>query len=191
MTQIHHNLPDKFREPAIALYYEAFESKFSKLFTQEEALKILPELLNGEQAIYAVQDEALVGFAGVQHGRQKLFKSSLHPFTTHLGMMRGLLAAFVLSLFERPYTEGELLMDGICVDKKMRGQGVGSALLAAIYDFAREKGYQSIRLDVVDTNPKARKLYERIGFEAQETQRHPFTKKMLGFSASTRMVKKI
>jgi len=171
--------------------YCHFESKFSKLLTLEEALKILPELLNSEQSIYAVQDDQLVGFAGIQHGRQKLFKGSLRPFIKHLGFFRGLFVAFILSLFERPYTDNELLMDGICVDKQMRGQGVGSALLASIQAFAQENGYQTIRLDVVDTNPKARKLYERIGFEAQETQRHPFTQKLLGFSASTRMVKRI
>ena len=191
MTQIHHNLPDYFRKPAIVLYYEAFQSKFSKLITLEEGLKILPSLLNSEQSIYAVQGDQLVGFAGIQHGRQKLFKSSLRPFIKHLGIIRGLFVAFVLSLFERPHTDDELLMDGICVDKEMRGQGIGSLLLEAIYDFAKENDYKTIRLDVVDTNPKARKLYEKIGFEAQETERYPLTKKMMGFSASTRMVKRI
>ncbi len=66
MTNIRLDIPDHFREAAVALYYEAFQSKFAKLITLDEALKILPDLLNSEQSIYAVQDDQLVGFAGIR-----------------------------------------------------------------------------------------------------------------------------
>ena len=48
-----------------------------------------------------------------------------------------------------------------------RGQGVGTALLKAIIAEGRRRGYAEVRLDVIDTNPRATALYERIGFGQQ------------------------
>ena len=191
MIDIRFDIPNEFRKSAIILYYEAFESKFSKLMNLDESINILTDLLNSEQTIYAVQDGVLVGFAGIQHGNKRLFKNSLQPFIKQLGFVRGLSVAFALSLFDRPYKDSELLMDGICVDKNMRGQGVGSLLLEGVYEFAKKNNYKTIRLDVVDTNPKARKLYEKIGFEAISSHNYPFIKSLMGFSASTTLVRKV
>lgn len=189
MIQILSGIPDELRKPAIALFHEAFKNKFASLMTLDEALSTLPGLLNPEQVIFALQDGKLAGFAGIQHGRKRLFQLPLRPFMKHLGVFRGVYVAIVLMLFGRPYKEGELLMDGICVDKDMRGQGIGSLLLEAVIEFARQKNYRTIRLDVADTNPRARKLYERMGFSPTVTHRYPFTKKYMGFSTSTSMIK--
>lgn len=189
MIDIRFGLPDELRKAAIVLYYEAFSNKFSKLMTLDESLNVLTDLLYSEQVVFALQGERLAGFAGIQHGEKRLFKISIHPFVKHLGIMRGLFAAFVLVLFGRPHKDGELLMDGICVDKNMRGQGVGSLLLESVFDFAKQNNYKTIRLDVVDTNPRARKLYERMGFEPTISHHYLFTKKLMGFSSSTTMVK--
>ncbi|MCX7858824.1 MAG: GNAT family N-acetyltransferase [Chloroflexus sp.] len=191
MIDIHFGMPDECRKPAIALYYEAFERKFCRLMSLEEALTILPNLLNSEQAIIAIRDGKLVGFAGIQHGNKPLFAIRLQPFIECLGIFRGAFVFFVLMLSRRPYKDGELLMDGICVDKNLRGQGIGSLLLEAIFDFAKQNNYKTIRLDVVDTNPSARKLYERMGFEPISSYHYPFTKRLMGFSAATTMIKKV
>ena len=191
MTDLRFGLPDELRTPAIRLYYEAFSKKFAHLMTPDEALEILTALLNEDQVICALQDGNLAGFAGIQHGKKRLFKSSIAPFIKNLGLLRGLFAAFVLMLFGRPHKSGELLMDGICVDKNMRGQGVGTLLLQATFDFAKQHNYKTIRLDVVDTNPGARKLYARMGFEPTGSHSYPFTKQLMGFSASTTMIKTV
>lgn len=189
--EVNLGIPDELREPVIVLFYEAFKRKFSKLMTMEEALRILPGLLNLEQIVFASTDGRLVGFAGIQHGKKHLFKLSLLPFIKCLGLPRGLFVAFILLLFGRPYREDELLMDGICVDKSMRGQGIGSLLLNYVFTFAQHSRYKTIRLDVVDTNPDARRPYERMGFCPAYTRYHPFAKWLLGFSSSTAMIKRL
>ncbi|MCS6851400.1 MAG: GNAT family N-acetyltransferase [Gemmataceae bacterium] len=188
-VEIRLGLPSELRRPAVALYYEAFRAKFAPLMTLDEALRILADLLNTEQAIIALDNGRLVGFAGIQHGKRMLFRLSLSPFVKTLGFFRGLFVYLVLSLFGRPYKKGELLMDGICVDKEMRGQGIGGLLLKAIFDFARQHNYKTIRLDVVDTNPGARRLYERMGFKPTVERRHLFAQTLMGFSRSTTMIK--
>ena len=50
----------------------------------------------------------------------------------------------------REVDNDRFLIDGICVLKAQRGKGVGSQLLAALYQEAAERGYGAVRLDVVE-----------------------------------------
>ena len=56
------------------------------------------------------------------------------------------------------------LMD-ICVDERLHGQGIGSALLSACEDWARGRGLEYLELNVLEANAAARRLYERTGFQ--------------------------
>lgn len=53
---------------------------------------------------------------------------------------------------------------GMAVARDHRGKGVGSALLSAALDAARELGHRALSLSVEDGNTAARALYERHGF---------------------------
>ncbi len=100
------------------------------------------------------------------------------------GTWRGLL----LSVLERPLKSGTLLMDGIFVSPVARGQGVGSKLLSAIKEKAASLGCKTVRLDVIDVNSRARSLYEREGFVAENTSDIGFFRHIFGFQKSTTMV---
>ncbi len=65
--------------------------------------------------------------------------------------------------------------------------GIGKRLLGEIRTFAQIHGFNRVRLDVIDTNPKARKLYERFGFKGVKTERFPQLKSILGFGGVTTM----
>lgn len=52
---------------------------------------------------------------------------------------------------------------GVC--PKMRGRGIGTALLFHQMKIARDRGKKIYTLDVAANNPKAQKLYERFGFK--------------------------
>ena len=69
-----------------------------------------------------------------------------------------------------------------------REQRVSIKLLTRIADHARATGHHAVRLDVIDTNPRARALYERVGFKAKgQTKLGPFAR-VFGFSSATTMV---
>ena len=53
----------------------------------------------------------------------------------------------------------------INLHRDFRGGGLGSALIRRATDWARHEGLEMIRLDVLDSNPRAKALYERLGFE--------------------------
>jgi ribosomal protein S18 acetylase RimI-like enzyme len=55
---------------------------------------------------------------------------------------------------------GEL---GILVDRRFRGQGVGTALLVAALEAARRQ-FETVKLSVFASNEGAQRLYRRVGF---------------------------
>lgn len=82
-------------------------------------------------------------------------------------------------------------MDGICVSEKARGMGVGTALLETVFQCARDTGLRKVTLDVINTNPRAKALYERRGFVAVSEESTSILKPLLGFDSATRMVKTV
>lgn len=73
-------------------------------------------------------------------------------------------------LFEDPETlPGEWYLDSISVAEAFRGQGIGAKLMAALPEIAAAAGKQTIGLNVDIDNDKARRLYERQGFQPVES----------------------
>ena len=64
-------------------------------------------------------------------------------------------------------------------------------LLNAIKRKAREQGCTQVRLDVIDTNPRARLLYEREGFRAVAVRNLGPLRKLFGFRYATTMIAEI
>lgn len=86
---------------------------------------------------------------------------------------------------------GELMMDGIAVADEARGRGVGTALLERIEQHAMQCGKTHIALNVINTNPAARRLYERFGFTAMYDESTSILGLFLKFDYATRMHKNI
>jgi GNAT superfamily N-acetyltransferase len=53
----------------------------------------------------------------------------------------------------------------IDVHREWRGAGVGAALIDGAVNWAKDHGVEMIALSVLDSNPRARALYERLGFK--------------------------
>ena len=56
---------------------------------------------------------------------------------------------------------------------------------------AARQGQPAVVLDVVDENPRARKLYESLGFREVKHRRLPIYKPIFGFSGYSRMEKRL
>jgi ribosomal protein S18 acetylase RimI-like enzyme len=64
----------------------------------------------------------------------------------------------------KPAVAGVAYIGHVAVAPALRGQGVGRSLLAHLLSRARGDGYRRAALDVAATNPRARALYEGLGF---------------------------
>lgn len=103
------------------------------------------ELAKGGTIIRAHRDGVLVGYCAV--------RVDLNPDET----FRTMAMATVITL---------------SVEVGSRGEGVGTALLEAAEDFARSCGADTLALEVMPGNHRARVLYERQGFVPVEVRMH-------------------
>ncbi|KAI0534229.1 acyl-CoA N-acyltransferase [Xylaria digitata] len=62
-----------------------------------------------------------------------------------------------------PATHAELRR--LYVDTTAHGRGIGSKLIAAVEDQARAEGFKELWLTVWEHNPKAERLYQRLGYK--------------------------
>lgn len=185
--------PEDQRETAARLYYEAFGAKLGKLMGHDgRAERFFARVLDPGHAISALsRDGELLGFAGFKTKAGAFAGGGLRDFAAIYGWFGTLWRAPVLTLLERDLAPGQLLMDGIAVTPSARGLGIGTKLLAAIIDEARDRGMHEVRLDVIDTNPRARALYEHFGFEAVGTEQLGPLRHLFGFNTATQMVFKL
>lgn len=54
---------------------------------------------------------------------------------------------------------------GISIEKKYWGWGIGSFIMSAVLEIARQAGYEQIELEVVTDKQRAISLYEKYGFK--------------------------
>ena len=94
----------------------------------------------------------------------------------------------LLSLLSQGTTPDELTMDGICVAAAARGRRVGTTLLNAIKAEANRQGKSHLRLDVINSNQRARALWLRDGFVPQRTQSIGPLRHIFGFCSAERML---
>ncbi len=186
-------IPPEQREQTAQLYDIAFGEKLALAIPNAcDRVQLLSKSMLLEYSFGAFHGTKLIGIAGFSTAQGALTGGiDYRGLLSELGWMKGNRAAVVFSLYERKAQAGELLMDGIVVDPEYRGKGVGSQLFSALMDFANSEKYSTIRLDVIDTNPGARRLYERLGFREEKTEEFEFLRGLLGFGASTTMTLKL
>ncbi len=66
-------------------------------------------------------------------------------------------------------------INGAEVRPEMQSNGIGTQIILAAEQAAREKGYKQICLGVSEKNPRARALYERLGYTARNLPRRSVT----------------
>lgn len=181
---------DDERAQVAGLFWQAFGQKLGKVMGPEtRALAFFAAALDPEFALVARDGQGrLLGLAGFKTTEGGLAGGSLTQLARVYGWIGALWRAGLLSVLERQMQPGVFQMDGIFVDASGRGMGVGTALLQAVADAARARGLDQVQLDVIDTNPRARALYERMGFRATGTERTGVFKWVFGFDSATRMV---
>ncbi|MEV8535526.1 GNAT family N-acetyltransferase [Streptomyces sp. NPDC051211] len=191
-VMVRRGVPAGAERRAAELYWGAFGRKLGPaLNPPDKGVSFLAAHLNADRAVCALLDGQLVGLAGYQLDGRALTGGSASAVLSAYGRLRGLHRILLLALFERRPAPGQLVMDGIAVDPGLRGRGVGSLLIEEVAAVAAEQACREIRLDVIDTNPRARALYERRGFTAVRTEPTPYLRRLLGFGAVTTMHRRV
>jgi len=185
--------PAADRAKVAALYWGAFGGKLGVVMGPEEmGIAFIDRVLDPSHAISAMDDDGtLLGVAGFKTLKGALVGGDFSDLRAVFGTFGASWRALLISVLERDTENARFLMDGIFVTPDARGRGVGTALLDAICAEARARQYAEVRLDVIDSNPRARALYERTGFVAKGTMQLGPLRHVFGFRSATTMVRAV
>ncbi|MEO0759840.1 MAG: GNAT family N-acetyltransferase [Cyanobacteria bacterium J06648_16] len=188
------HLPADLKSSASRLLLSAFREKLLPVLGDDErAQHVVEESINSTNCIAAIDDQKLVGLLGVRNDQGLFFRPTLKLMTTAYGVVGGLLRKACLALLEHATAPDEWYVFCVAVSEEARGQGIGSHLFARLEERAIQNGATKISLQVINTNPRAKVLYERLGFVSRkQTPIWPFNR-LVGwpFESAVLMVKEI
>lgn len=179
------------RRDAARLYWEAFGGKLGRVLgPDDKALAFFERVIRLDHCLTAIDEEGrLLGIAGYKTASGSFAGGSWVDLAAVYGAFGGRWRGSLLWALNREVDNHRFLVDGICVARAHRGKGIGTRLLGALSDEAAQRGYASIRLDVVKDNWRARALYERQGFLPTRTEQLGLLRFLFGFASSTTMVR--
>ena len=186
-------LPGHLRPQAARLYWQAFGGKLGLVLGPEpRALRFLQRVMRLDHVICAIgPDGALLGIAGFKTPEGSFAAGKAADLTAIYGRFGGFWRRVLLGWLSDDIDNSRFLLDGLCVQAEMRSLGLGAALLDAIADEARARGYTEVRLDVIDSNWRAVALYKRQGFVVTRHQHIGPLRLVFGFSSATTMVRRV
>lgn len=187
--QIHFGAPKDQRRKIAKIYYEAFQDKLGVIFgNKRKAETLFSTSLCDERILVAYKDGVAVGFAGLQYQGKKFMEPSLTQVVRIYGLETiRVLLFFFFSIFNNP-KPNQLYLEILAVSKDQQNKGIGTKLIQSTIEHARSKKIPQIKLEVVNTNPKAKKLYQRIGFRKAKDHKIPYPfNTLVGFRIITEM----
>jgi len=184
---------DSEREQVALLYWQAFGAKLGRVMGPDgRGIAFFETVVNPEFALVARgPDGRLLGLAGFKTAQGGLVKGSYADLARVYGWVGAAWRALVLSVLERDVQPNVFQMDGIFVNADARGMGVGTALLDAVAQEAANRELAQVQLDVIDINPRAKALYERVGFREIGTESTGPFRRVFGFTSATRMARDV
>jgi ribosomal protein S18 acetylase RimI-like enzyme len=169
-VSIVYGLSSRYAPAAAHLLVDAFEEKVAheiRPTSREQADRIVLDSFLSDRAWLALDaDDSLVGIIAIGTKRQPFSRLSFRLLRREFGFP-GALWRKAFALLEEVFVSGDESVprvEVLAVREDVRGCGIGRRLLDAVIGGAREAGARAVSLEVVDTNPRARVLYESVGF---------------------------
>lgn len=162
---IHNGLTAAHLPAALDIFLDAFSEELLPILGPEKkAREMLNLMMDRKNVFTAVEDGTVIGILGYMKKNDAFLKTLPQDFFRIYGFLPGMLRLIGFSLFGYSAKEDELYIEYLAVSASARGRGIGTKLIEAAKAYAIEKGFRVLSLEVVDTNPGARKLYTRLGF---------------------------
>jgi ribosomal protein S18 acetylase RimI-like enzyme len=181
----------KSREQAFSIYFEAFK-KIDSLNKIEDSKKphgsldnpiINNSSLDNKRVFYALSNGQVVGLIGLQYGNKNFIEFTYSDLRKYFNPFRSFFNYSILK-FSSPNLRSDVLrIDSVAVDSSYRSLGIGTKLISRVFEFAKARGFREVVLEVINTNPRAKELYERLGFKQKKITRYYFLTRSAGFSS--------
>ena len=167
------DLPEALKGAAIDVFLDGFGRKVDHLMLKPEnraqAKRLYLDGADFSSALYAISHGDVVGILGFQFQQKKFINLNFDCLREEFGFFGGITRKLSGSVFKdiMPLKRDELRVQVIAVASAYRGTGVGHRLLDTLFALGNEHGCSGIRLEVVNTNPHAIRLYKTLGFRTR------------------------
>ncbi len=171
-VRIAHTLDERHVNRALDIFYEAFAEKFRIGFSNEgQVRRLFHDSINRDNCIVALRDDELLGILTHQTITQgEFFQLRLGAVFGRFWPWRALRMLLNLLLLNESAKPDEFIVSTISVSSDARGLGVGTRLMNAAEDLARQRDKNLMSLGVIGKNEAARRLYERLGYRVAASQ---------------------
>ncbi|MFS4439622.1 GNAT family N-acetyltransferase [Paracoccaceae bacterium GXU_MW_L88] len=176
------------RSRAVDLFYTAFGAKLGFLGPRDKACAYFADVFDLSFMTGVYLGERLVGIGASKSAADDgngFFNETMMGGLFRLGPYR---AAGLMLLHADPEPD-TLYIESLSIDPAHQGRGLGAALIAYLKTEAEAQNLRGLSLDVIDTNPRAAALYQRLGFETRHRRALPAYARPFhyGFAAHLRM----
>jgi ribosomal protein S18 acetylase RimI-like enzyme len=152
----------------VGLYLAAFSMELTAVFGGP-AEAMARRAVNPDRALVASIGDHVVGFAALADRERRFVEPGARDFDAVYGPLMRRVRAWMWSRATTTPRPHQLLLEGLAIEPAARGKGVGTQLLQAVDERARELGRTEVILEVIDTNPRAKALYQRNGYRTVAT----------------------
>lgn len=139
--------------------YDVDFRTFDRLFSsKEKAISAIEKSLEKDECIKVIYDDGCIIGMLMFFTHDKKSKTHLRPLKL---LIVDILDYFVICDIKK----GDFYIADLAIDENQRSKGYGTKVINDVIDYARTNNYKRVILDADFRNPKARKLYERLGFK--------------------------
>lgn len=166
---------------------------------REKAIRIIQNHLNSTQCFVERINEKIVGVCSIETKESAPFIDiPRQTFLNEFGLVGGTWRFLTYQIYKASQgaiSEDMIHIDLLAVDSSARGKGIGKILLHKVEILANRIRKNQLMLEVIDSNPKAKSLYERQGFKTYKYEKmNPLFKqftKRAGFNGFFTMLKEV
>ncbi len=160
------------RERVAELFVESFSDQLGGVFgPPQTARRFIARSLRIESVICARDSSGhIIGVAGFHNVNGATLSFDYKSLQVEFGYVSAAIRMFKFALMDHRAHPTNFAIEGICVDKMLRNRGIGRRIVEALAHEAKARGCIALSLKVLDSNTRARKLYESCGFIAWRRQ---------------------
>ena len=158
-------LSDEQVNQAMNVFVEGFYNVFSTISKDKDKLhKIFKHSFDFDMVYTYLLDDKVVGFLGIADHRKRPLKINKEIFLETIGGFAGKITYIGVSTAMEKLnvvSPQDIYIDFITTSPEHRSKGIGKQFIEFIRDTL---GYKHIELEVFSKNQKAKRFYEREGF---------------------------
>ncbi len=182
MVNIKKGLHENFKSPAAELFLKALGEKFIPILGRKnKAEQLIESSIESGNCFSAEEDGELLGLLAFQSIDGSFLNPSVKVLIPIYGIFRAIIIAINLSMLQHNTKTDELYIEAIAVTDFARGKGIGTKLIDSLTEFAKNEGYIYLTLQVIDTNPRAKELYKKLGFSVIKNSKIWPVNKLVGW----------